>query len=138
MAKKKAFNELTEQGKKQRLAKYAKERAERGTTDHLVRLVRDPKIKVLDNGAKQASFRFVEYNKETKEKEYFNATAYIAEGKDALLAYYESTGKGDLVSLEIKEVEAPDGNTYKNIYNMLTREKAKANLAPAEEPALEA
>lgn len=137
MAKKKAFNELTEQGKKQRLAKYAKEREARGTTDHLVRLVKAPKINEIKGGNKQAVFRLAEYNKEKNETEFFTATAFIAKGKDKLEAYYAGLEQGDLVSVEIKAVKG-----YNNVYDMITRQKAsQKDAAPAKaemEPALEA
>lgn len=44
---KKAFNELTERGQKQRLAKYEKERAARGAQETLARLVKPAKIKSI-------------------------------------------------------------------------------------------
>lgn len=136
---KKQFNELTERGQKQRLAKYEKERAERGTNETLARLVRPANIKEIKNGNKLAVFRFASYNKDTEETKYFTASAFIAKGKDALENFYNSLAKGQLVSVEYKE-----NNGYTNIYNLMdrsyadTRKKAAVQAAPEVEPELEA
>lgn len=122
---KKAFNELTPQGQKARLTKYAKEREERGTTQVLGRAVRDvaPSIKEVKDGAKCAYIRLAIYNKDTKETDFKTVSAYIAPDKvgGALEDYYASIQKGDLLSVEFKE-----SNGYNNAYSVITRKKAKA------------
>lgn len=123
---KKAFNELTPQGQKKRLAKYAEERKARGTVDMLARLVKPAKIKEIADGNEMAIFRLAVYNKEKGKTDFITASAFIAKDKTALKNYYTSLKKGQLVSVEIKE---KDG--YKNIYTMMTRE-AKKNSKPAE------
>lgn len=129
---KKNFNELTEQGKKARLTKYAKERAERGTVDMLARLVKPANIKEIANDNEMAVFRLAVYNKETGKTDFITASAFIKKGKDKLKDYYTSLETGQLVSVEIKE-----SNGYKNIYNMMSRETKKktkaADAAPAQE-----
>lgn len=131
MAKAKKFNELTEQGKKQRLAKYDKQRAERGTEEALVRLVNDPVIrdtKSKDNKDRVAYFRFMEFDKTTNEKKWYNASAYIREGKVALEEYFASLKKGDLVAIEFKISE--DGK-YRNLWNVMDRRQQDADRKAA-------
>lgn len=137
----KKFNELTETGKKQRLAKYEKEREARGTTEVLARLVRPAKIKEISGDNKLAIFRFATYDKDAKETKFFNATAFIKKGKDALENFYASLEKGQLVSVEYKA-----NGDYNNIYNLMDRSYAdkrkksdtNANASVEQEPELEA
>lgn len=126
MAKAKAFAELTEKGKKQRLAKYEKERAERGTSEALVRLVLDPRIedtKDKSNKDRIVFFRFMEFDKATNQKKWYNASQYVREGKDALADYLLSLKKGDLVAIEFKMSE--DGK-YRNLWNVMDRRQQDA------------
>jgi len=118
MAKKK-FNELTEKGQQQRLAKYQKERESRGTQETLARLVKPANIKPIKGDNKLAIFRFAAYNKETEETKFFTASAFIAKGKEKLEEFYASLAKGQLVAVEYKE---KDG--YMNIYNLMDRSYA--------------
>lgn len=118
MAKKK-FNELTEKGQQQRLAKYQKERETRGTQETLARLVKPANIKPINGDNKLAIFRFAAYNKETEETKFFTASAFIAKGKDKLEEFYASLAKGQLVAVEYKE-----NNGYTNIYNLMDRSYA--------------
>lgn len=130
---KKAFKELTPQGQKKRLAKYAAEREARGTVDMLVRLVKPAKIKEIADGNEMAIFRLAFYNKEKGKTEFFTASAFIKKDKTALKNYYASLKTGQLVSVEIKE-----SNGYKNIYDMISREEKKktksANTASVKDP----
>jgi len=116
---KKAFSELTEQGKKRRLNQYAKERAERGTTQVLARLVKPATIKTIAGDNKLAVFRFASYDKEAEKTNFFTASAFIKKGKDALENFYASLQKGQLVSVEYKV-----NNGYTNIYNLMDRSYA--------------
>lgn len=116
---KKRFNELTEQGQKQRLAKYQKEREARGTEETLARLVKPANIKPIKGDNKLAIFRLAAYNKDTEETKFFTASAFIAKGKDSLEKFYASLAKGQLVAVEFKE-----NNGYTNIYNMMDRSYA--------------
>ena len=115
MAKKK-FNELTEKGQQQRLAKYQKEREARGTQETLARLVKPANIKDISGDNKLAVFRFAAYDKETDKTEFFTASAFIAKGKEKLEDFYASLAKGQLVAVEYK-----DNNGYRNIYNLMDR-----------------
>ncbi|MGX1195872.1 hypothetical protein [Metabacillus sp. SLBN-84] len=117
MAKK--FNELTEKGQKQRLAKYQKEREARGTQETLARLVKPATIKEISGENKLAIFRFAAYDKATDETKFFTASAFIAKGKEKLEEYYMSLTKGQLVAVEYKE-----NNGYTNIYNLMDRSYA--------------
>lgn len=133
MAKKKAFKDLTPQGQKKRLEKYAAEREARGTTDHFCRIVQPAKIETRENGDHRVIFRFAEYDKVAKENVFYNASAYVKKGKDQLLDYYKSLDKGDTVSVEIKVNKG-----WKNIYNMMSRDvpkkgKASDDAAPVSE-----
>ncbi|MGX1266771.1 hypothetical protein RKD55_004715 [Rossellomorea marisflavi] len=134
MAKKK-FNELTEQGQKQRLAKYQKEREARGTEETLARLVRPATIKSIKGDNKQAIFRFAAYDKESNETKFFTASAFIEKGKDALEGFYASLAKGQLVAVEYKENKG-----YNNIYNLMdrsyadTRNQTNAGATVQEQP----
>ncbi|WP_078598363.1 hypothetical protein [Evansella clarkii] len=116
---KKAFNELTEKGQKQRLAKYQKEREARGTQETLARLVKPATIKTITGDNKLAVFRFAAYDKETEETNFFTASAFIAKGKDKLESFYANLAKGQLVAVEYKE-----NNGYTNIYNLMDRSYA--------------
>ena len=116
---KKLYSELTEQGKKQRLAKYQKEREARGTTETLCRLVKPASIKEIKGDNKLATFRFAAYDKESNETSFFTASAFIAKGKDKLESFYAGLGKGQLVAVEYKE-----NNGYTNIYNLMDRSYA--------------
>ncbi|MGX1266768.1 hypothetical protein RKD55_004712 [Rossellomorea marisflavi] len=116
---KKRFNELTEQGQKQRLAKYQKEREARGTEETLARLVKPANIKPIKGDNKLAIFRLAAYNKDTEETKFFTASAFIAKGKDSLEKFYASLAKGQLVAVEFKE-----NNGYTNIYNLMDRSYA--------------
>lgn len=119
---KKAFKDLTERGQKQRLKKYAAEREARGTQECLVRLAKPAKITdTKDKKNRVAFFRFYEFDKETQKVRFFNATAFIEKGKDALEAFYASLGKNDLVSLEYKQ-----NGKYTNVYNLMDRRAADA------------
>ena len=117
MAKK--FNELTEKGKQQRLAKYEKERETRGTKETLARLVKPATIKSVKGDNKIAVFRFAAYDKASGETKFFTASAFIKKGKDALEAFYASLAKGQLVAVEYKE---KDG--FNNVYNLMDRSYA--------------
>lgn len=131
MAKK--FNELTEKGQKQRLAKYQKEREARGTEETLARLVRPATIKPIKGDNKLAVFRFAAYNNESKDTKFFTATAFIAKGKEALESFYTGLTKGQLVSVEYKETE-----NYTNIYNLMDRSSAdNKNESNTDKPAKE-
>ena len=118
MAKKK-FNELTEKGQQQRLAKYEKEREARGTTESLARLVKPATIKPVKGDNKIAVFRFAAYDKATDDTKFFTASAFIKKGKDQLEAFYANLNKGQLVAVEYKE-----NNGYNNIYNLMDRSYA--------------
>ena len=118
MAKKK-FEELTEKGQQQRLAKYQKEREARGTEETLARLVKPANIKPIKGDNKLAIFRLAAYNKDTEETKFFTASAFIAKGKDKLEEFYASLAKGQLVAVEFKE-----NNGYTNIYNLMDRSYA--------------
>lgn len=113
MAKKK-FNELTEKGQQQRLAKYQKERESRGTQETLARLVKPANIKDIKGDNKLAVFRFAAYDKEKDDTDFFTASAFIAKGKDKLEEFYANLAKGQLVAVEYKE-----NNGYTNIYNLM-------------------
>ena len=132
---KKAFNELTEQGQKKRLAKYEQERAARGTTEALVRLVKPATIKTIKDDNKMAILRFAEYNKETQETKFFTANAFIEKGKEKLEAFYAGLTKGQLLSLEYKV-----NNGYTNVYNLMdrsyadTRRKQQSASPQSEQP----
>ncbi|MGX1195873.1 hypothetical protein [Metabacillus sp. SLBN-84] len=129
----KKFNELTEKGQKQRLAKYQKEREARGTEETLARLVRPATIKEIKGDNKMAVFRFAAYDKATDETKFFTASAFIAKGKEKLEEFYTSLAKGQLVAVEYKENKG-----YMNIYNLMDRSYAdKRNKSGAAEPALE-
>lgn len=121
----KQFKELTAQGQKARLTKYAKQRAEYGAEQCLATLTRPVSIKTNKDGvSKRASFHFAIYDKETKTTKFQLASAYIAEGKDALENFYAGLAKGDLVSIEYKM----QGNFMK-LYSVMKRQrpvKAKA------------
>lgn len=148
MSKAKKFAELTPQGQKKRLEKYAQQRQENGTVDALVRLVKPAIIKETSkkDGSKTAIFRFAEYDKETNKPSFYNASAFIKPGQDKLEAYYASLETGALVSIEYKV--SPDGK-YKNLWNVMdrreqdaahkARRKAEkdASAQVAEEPALD-
>ena len=127
MAKK--FNELTEAGQKARLEKYAKQRAKRGTEEALVRLVRPATFKDIKDDNRLAVFRFAKYDKDTKDTEFFTATAFIEKGKDKLEAFYASLEKGQLVSVEYKE-----NNGYTNIYNLMDRSYADKRKKSENQP----
>lgn len=133
---KKQFSELTPQGQKARLTKYAKEREARGTTETLARLVRPATIKDIKGDNKMAIFRFAAYDKAEEKTKFFTASAFIANGKDKLQAFYESLSKGQLVAVEYKE-----NNGYNNIYNLIDRSNAdnrkKAAVADQAEAELE-
>lgn len=116
---KKSFSELTERGQKQRLAKYEAERAQRGTQEALVRLVRPASFKDLKDGNRLAVFRLAKFDKVDNETKFFTATAFIKKGKEALEAWYASLPKGALVSVEFKE-----NNGYTNIWSMIDRQYA--------------
>ncbi|WP_110114492.1 hypothetical protein [Bacillus sp. CGMCC 1.16541] len=118
MAKKK-FEELTEKGQQQRLAKYQKEREARGIEETLARLVKPANIKPIKGNNKLAIFRLAAYNKDTEETKFFTASAFIAKGKDKLEEFYASLAKGQLVAVEFKE-----NNGYTNIYNLMDRSYA--------------
>lgn len=126
MSTKKSFNELTKSGQAARLKKYEKERAERGTTQVLGRLVKDlaPSIKPVKDGAKSAFMRLAVYDVEAKTTSFMNVSAYIAADKvgGKLEEFYSSLNKGDLVSVEYKE-----NNGFNNAYSIILRKKAKAN-----------
>lgn len=127
---KKQFNELTDAGKKARLAKYEKEREARGTKQTLARIVATPKIKDIANGNKQAVIRLAVNKAGSKEAEFPVVTAFIKKGKDGLENYYANLQKGQLVSVEYKEA-----NGYKNVYNMINRNtqpKAEVSAQPLE------
>lgn len=132
MAKKKAFKDLTPQGQKKRLEKYAAERAERGTTDHFCRIVQPATVKEQANGDKRVVFRFAEYDKEKGESVFYNASAYVKAEKKELLDYYMSLKKGDTVSVEIKVSKG-----WKNIYNMMSRQVSKKSKPAAAAPAVQ-
>ncbi|WP_078598367.1 hypothetical protein [Evansella clarkii] len=116
---KKAFNELTEKGQKQRLNKYQKEREARGTQETLARLVKPANIKTISGDNKLAVFRFAAYDKESDETRFFTASAFIKKGKDKLEEFYANLSKGQLVAVEYKE-----NNGYTNIYNLMDRSYA--------------
>lgn len=120
MAKKlKPFSQLSESGKKARLAKYEKERQARGTREALVRAVKPMKFKALKNGDTLGVLRVAEYDKETNETKFYNVNAYIKTGKTALKSFYESIQKGQLLSIEMKENEG-----YINAYQIIDRSYA--------------
>ena len=110
------FSELTEVEQQARLAEYAQKDAELGTQTVLARIVKPSKINDLKNGAKQAIVRVAIYDKETKETSFKNMFQYIAEGKDALEAFYAGLKKGQLVSVQYKE-----NNGFNNIYTLMDR-----------------
>ena len=116
---KKAFNELTEKGQQQRLAKYQKEREARGTTEVLARLVKPANIKDIKGDNKLAVFRLAAYDKETQKTNFFTASAFIEKGKEKLECFYSGLTTGQLVAVEFKE-----NNGYTNIYNMMDRSYA--------------
>lgn len=140
MAKKKLkkFNELTERGKKQRLAKYQKEREARGTQETLARLVRPANIKPIKGDNKLAVFRFAAYDKEENDTKFFTASAFIAKGKEKLETFYAGLAKGQLVAVEYK-----NNNGYTNIYNLMdrsyadNRNKSGASKPPQKKPEAE-
>lgn len=129
MSNKKAFNELTKSGQASRLKKYEKERAERGTTQVLGRLVRPlaPSIKPVKDGAKSAFMRLAVYNTETSKTDFMTVSAYIAADKvgGQLEDFYKSLNKGDLVSVEYKET-----NGFNNAYSVILRKPAKVKEEP--------
>ena len=120
----KKFNELTKRGQEQRLAKYEAERQARGTQDAIGNVVKKPTFKTLDNGATIATFRIAFTQKGVEGTQFENFNAYIKPEQDKLLAYYQSVGKGQLVSVEFK-VNEVDGKVYRNIWTMFNREKRK-------------
>lgn len=133
MTNKKAFSELTEQGKKARLKKYEEERAARGTQESLVRLVQPATFKDIKGDAKLAVFRFAMFNKEAKKTEFFTASAYVAKEKvgGKLEAFYASLEKGQLVAVEWKE-----NNGYNNIYDIIDRSSSDNRKKPAKAEAV--
>lgn len=118
---KKEFNQLTEAGQKARLNKYEEERAERGTTQALGRLVRDlaPSIKEIEGGAKAAYMRLAVWNPETEKTDFMTISAYIAPDKvgSELETFYSDLKKGDLLSVEYKE-----NGEFKNAYGVFKRQ----------------
>lgn len=130
---KKSFNELTEKGQKQRLAKYQKEREARGTTEVLARLVKPASIKDIKGDNKLATFRLAVYDKESQKTNFFTASAFIEKGKEKLEQFYAGLTKGQLVAVEYKA-----NNGYNNIYNMMDRSyadtRAKSDAPAQSEP----
>lgn len=118
---KKQFKELTAQGQKARLTKYAKQREELGTSNTLANLVRKPTIKSLDNGANRVSFRLAIYNAETEKTDFVNASAYINPEKvgGELESFYASLDKGQLVSVDYKM-----NGDFMNVWSMFPRERS--------------
>lgn len=128
------FNQLTQEEQQVRLAKYAKERAERGTVQELARLVAKPTVRENKNGSHNAYIRLAVYNKETGDTRFFSASAHIAKDKDSLLNFYQTAlNKGDLVSVEHK-TEVKGDRTYINIFRLMKRQvpKKQAPVAQAE------
>lgn len=125
----KKFSELTEKGKRQRLAKYQKEREARGTTETLARLVRPATIKEIKGGNKLAVFRFAAYDKAENETKFFTASAFIKKGKEKLEQFYAGLEKGQLVSVEYKT-----NNGYTNVYNLMDRSYADNRKKKATAP----
>ena len=120
MAKKVPFNELKRESDKiKRLQKYADADAELGTKTVLARVVKSAKIKDLANGSKQAIIRVAIYDAATKETEFVNMFAYIAEGKNTLENFYAGLTKGQLVSVQFKI-----NNGFHNVYTMMDRSQA--------------
>lgn len=123
MSNKKPFAELTKQGQKARLTKYAKEVEARGTVRVLARLVKDPNIVDIKGEAKSAFFRFATFNKETQKTEYFNASRYIQKDKvgQPFETFLSNLKKGQLVDVEYKV-----NGKYNDIYDLIDRSAADA------------
>lgn len=116
MAKAKKYQELTPAGQKKRLAKYEKEHAANGTSENLVRLVREATIKNIKDGNKQAIFRFALYEKGVEETRFVTAKAFIGKGKDALEQFYRSLTPQHLLSATLKE-----NNGHLNVWKVIDR-----------------
>lgn len=119
---KKAFNELTEKGKQARLAKYEKERQERGTSKMFAQVWATKIVDVENgNGAHRALVLLSEIS-DGKRKQVW-ASAYIKPEKvgTSYENYYANIKKGQLVDVEFRM-----NNGFMNIYNMFNRESKKS------------
>lgn len=136
--KMKPYAELTEAGKKRRLAKYEKDNAaerqelqqayeeKHGTSielhDDLANLVRPATLKENANGSKTAVMRLAIYNPETKKPDYKTATVYIAPEKvgQKFEDFIAGLCKGDLLSIRY----AVNDHGTLNIWNIFQRKRA--------------
>lgn len=132
MAKtKKAFSELSDAGKKRRLAKYEAERAERGTDQLLGRLVRPVSLRATSkgDGSQSAYFTVAVWNANENKTDFVNMSGYVKPGSDKLEAFYKGLTKGQLLSVEYKVVESDkidkmtgEPKTFINAYSVMKRE----------------
>lgn len=121
----KDYADLSVSGKRARDNKYEAKRQELGVTNVLANLVKDPVIRDNKDGSKSA-YVTLAVNVKGEKTQFFDASAYIAEGKDSLLNFYSnSLKKGHLVSVDYKV-----SGKFTNIYELMSREEAyRANQA---------
>lgn len=130
MATKKPFAELTEKGKKQRLAKYAKEREERGNLELKGNVARP--IKLIDGVDKEGKpflrgVMTVAFNEEKDEKgETVFRTLTFYTSNEGLMNVYRGLKIGSFVTGEYS-VNEKDGNVYHNIQRIYDKSKDKVN-----------
>lgn len=129
MATKKPFAELTEKSKKQRLAKYAKEREERGNLELNGNVARP--IKLVEGVDKEGKpfvrgVMTVAFNQELNEKgEATFRTLNFYTSNEGLMNVYHGLKVGSYVTGEYSVREQGE-NVYNNIYRIYDKTKKKA------------
>lgn len=129
MATKKAFKDLTPKGQAQRIAKYAKEREERGNLELNGNVARPIKlIEGVDKNGKPfvRGVMTVAFNQERDEKgEATFRTLNFYTSDEYFMNLYRGLKVGSYITGEYS-VNESNGNVYNNIYRIYDKTKAKA------------
>lgn len=127
---KKAFKDLTPKGQAQRLAKYAKEREERGNLELKGNVARP--VKLIDGVDKEGKpflrgVMTVAFNdeKDEKGKTVFRTLTFYT-SNEGLMNVYRGLKIGSFVTGEYS-VNEKDGNVYHNIQRIYDKSKDKVN-----------
>lgn len=114
---KKAYSELTPQGRTRRQNEWAKQLEENNLSQAFGRLTSDAKVKELSNGDFQVVFT-VAVNEKGQKAKFITASRYVKADQDAYLSFLSSLPKGQLVQMTYRTNE----KNYNDVWEIFTRE----------------